>query len=162
MKKSFIIDELKIPGEKCQIFTIHYEGEELSEFDKFLTDHEKKYPKNIEDIVVRISKMKLRNGCPDVYFKDVSTPFDAICRLQKTGNLRLYCIRFGNVALIIGGGGIKEKSKRTYQEVEELNEVVENLKIIYGKIEKKIKNKKIFIDDNGIRGEFNFNFEEED
>ena len=162
MKRSFIIEKLDIPGEKCQILTIHYDCEELSEFDKFLADHEKEYHKKIGDIVTRFSLMKKRNGCPDVYFKDVSTPYDNICRLSRTGKLRLYCLRFGNVAIIIGGGGVKEKEKRTYQEVKELNKIVEDLKIIYSKIEEKIKNRELVISDEGIKGDLKFNIEEDD
>ena len=162
MKRSFIIEKLNITGDKCQILTIRYDGEELSEFDKFLTDHEKKYPKNIDNVVIRISLMKKRNGCPDVYFKDVSSPKDALCRLRKTGKLRLYCLRFGNAAIIIGGGGVKEDDKRTYQEVEELNDVVEDLKFIYSRIEERIRNRDLKITDEGLSGDLNFDIEEED
>ena len=41
--------------------------------------------------------------------------------------LRLYCIRFGNVLLVLGGGGPKSKQIRAFQEDPKL--MSENLKI---------------------------------
>lgn len=38
--------------------------------------------------------------------------------------MRLYCIRFANVAIILGGGGYKDKSVRKWQDDKKLSEEV--------------------------------------
>lgn len=153
MKKSFLIEEITFAGNRCQIFSVKFEGESENEFDKFLKKYDKTHPKIIEDITLRIRAMKQRNGCLDIYFNmEVSSIYNSICRLKRTKQLRLYCIKYGKVALILGGGGIKSNNKRTYQEVPELNEAVGKLEYIYEKIDEKLKEKEIRITDEGIEG----------
>lgn len=41
--------------------------------------------------------------------------------------LRLYCMRFGNVAIILGGGGHKDKAVIKWQEDQKLSEEVRKL-----------------------------------
>ncbi len=104
MKKSFYIEEIPLAGDRCQIYAVKFKGETENEFEKFLKKYNQPHPEIIDDIVKRIQKMKERSGCPDIFFKmEVSTIYNPICRLKETNQLRLYCIRFGNVALILGG-----------------------------------------------------------
>lgn len=151
MKKPFFLEELKLSGDRCQILSIKFENEDITEFEKFLINNEEKYSKQINSIVTRLSLMKSRNGCSDIYFeKEVSSPYDSICRLNNTKKIRLYSIRFGNIALILGGGGFKPDSARTYQEVPELNSAVETLQAVYSEIEKKLLNKEINLSHSGF------------
>lgn len=55
-------------------------------------------------------------GFIDTFFKlNEGKPGDGICAITDwKGKLRLYCIRFGNILLVLGGGG--PKTTRTYQE----------------------------------------------
>ena len=55
-------------------------------------------------------------GFTDTFFKlNEGKPGDGICAITDwKGKLRLYCIRFGNILLVLGGGG--PKTTRTYQE----------------------------------------------
>lgn len=163
MKKSFLLEGLEIEGDKCQIFSIKFDGEESNEFEKYLLKYETSHKKIINSIVTRLELMKKRNGCLDIFFNlEVSSIYNSLCRLKETKTLRLYCIRFGNVALILGGGGIKPDDIRTYQEVPELNEEVDRLSYVYEKILDKIKEKEIKITNTGLEGDLYIKIEEND
>ena len=68
---------------------------------------------------ILLEKKAAREG----YFKlHEGKPGDGIVALydRPDSRLRLYCIRYGSVTLIVGGGGAKPKSVRAWQEVPEL------------------------------------------
>ena len=53
---------------------------------------------------------------------DEGIPGDGVCALfdLPNSNLRLYCIRYGNSIIILGGGGQKPKTISAFQENEKL------------------------------------------
>ena len=78
-------------------------------------------------------------------------PGDGICAVTDLkGKLRLYCIRFGNILLILGGGG--RKTTRTYQEDPKLYSEIQLLQKVSEALSKAIKEKDIRIESDGSLG----------
>ena len=69
--------------------------------------------------------------------------------MHKRQNLRLYCIRFSTVAIILGGGGFKDKSVVKWQESKELSEEVEKIMAYAASIIKQIDEEELYWSDNG-------------
>ncbi len=135
--------EFKV-GEKAGFYTIKIDGEEETEAMKFFNKFARKKRKNIKNILNNIENMINFRGCQDHLFKH---EFGHIYKLFD-GNLRLYCIRFGKCATILGGGD--NKNVRATQDSEILTNHVELLKHIDEEIYNGISNHEIRVTDNRI------------
>ncbi len=112
-------------GKKATIYSIIVEDEDSTLFDDFLEENENQYPDETLDIVKRLSAIGHATGARIDYFKDKEgNPGDGVCAFYDNpdSNLRLYCIRYGNCAVILGGGGPKPKSIRALQDDTKLTE----------------------------------------
>lgn len=97
--------------------------------------------------------MATKTGAAEHFFKlNEGKPGDGVCALFDSPDkkLRIYCIRFANVAIVVGGGGYKPKNIRAYQESPALKKEAEMVIQISKIISKAIKNKDIHLDDNGF------------
>jgi hypothetical protein len=156
-----IVEINKLTGRKCKIYTIIFDdGSTL--FDQFMKHNQTKYPKEVEDIVARIKIMADLFGAREDYFKiNYGNPGDGVSALFDGENkkLRLMCIRFPNVAILLGGGGPKEV--RAYQEDKYLNEKANEMKKISSLIIERLRNKEIIWSKDGttLEGDLNFNFD---
>lgn len=155
MKNSFIIEEY-YKGKKSTFYSIRFYSESKSEADKFFQKFISSEKDKIENLVSKIEGIAEKSGCQEHNFKEESSIYNNICALWE-GDLRLFCLRYGNVAVILSGGGIKDKL--TYQEVPELNTIVNQLEEIFPLIDERIKNEDIIITDNEIKGNLIFKFE---
>ena len=71
--------------------------------------------------------------------------------------MRLYCIRFGSVLLVLGGGGYKDSSIRAWQDDEKLRKAAIRMEQISAIIAERIRNREILIGPDGsISGELVF------
>ena len=119
--------------------------------------------------------MATKTGAAEHFFKlNEGKPGDGVCALFDSPDkkLRIYCIRFANVAIVVGGGGYKPKNItmqtnnegtevvggggykpkniRAYQESSSLKKEAETVVRISRIISEAIKNKDIHLDDNGF------------
>ena len=97
--------------------------------------------------------MATKTGAAENFFKlNEGKPGDGVCALFDSPDkkLRIYCIRFANVAIVVGGGGYKPKNIRAYQESSSLKKEAETVVRISRIISEAIKNKDIHLDDNGF------------
>lgn len=114
-------------SDKATLYTITFDGEELSEFEKFLT----KFRDNAElktdyQIILLAVRKILQNGVFERYFRPEGKLSDNVCALPITsGKLRLYCVRLSDKILIAGNGGIK--NGRRYEDCPELSGYVIDL-----------------------------------
>ena len=60
--------ELLEGNEKVSLYSPHFEGEEYSEFEKFLLEYKDKYPNDIKQLVYRLDIIK-RDGADDRHFR---------------------------------------------------------------------------------------------
>jgi hypothetical protein len=151
----------KFNGNKCGIYSIYVDDEQKTLFERFLSENKISFKGEIKSILERLKTINSIAGARENYFKlNEGNPGDGICALFDIpdSNLRLYCIRYGNSLIILGGGGEKRKSVRRFQEVDKLKEENFLLRDISARIAKLIKEKEITFSDDGteINGELEF------
>ncbi len=129
MKHNLLIELLE-DGSKVSLYSPRFEGEEYTEFEKFLIRYNDEYPKEVAQIVYRLDIIK-RDGAEDRHFRYEGTKRDRVMALPshlETSSLRLYLLNVQSKILILGNGGIKNSA--TYQEDEHLNKCVNTLQKI--------------------------------
>lgn len=138
------IDQLS--GKKAGIYTILMDGEALTLFEKFLQENQDSFKSEITGILQRLNTISNKTGARESFFKTKEgNPGDGICALydQPGSKLRLYCIRFGQELVILGGGGPKPKTIRALQEDEKLKTENYTLRQISKKIMAAVKDKNL-------------------
>ena len=129
MKKNLLIELLET-GEKVSLYSPRFEGEQYTEFEKFLLTYKDSHPLDVQILIRRIDIIK-QNGAEDRYFRYEGSMRDRVMALPShldTSNLRLYCLNISHKVLILGNGGIK--TTQTYQEEEHLHKAVQTLQKI--------------------------------
>lgn len=121
--------ELKIiaQSENVTLYSICFDGNQETEFDKFLTKFKDNATVNHDFRTILLALEKIvGNGALERYFRLEGKANDDVCALAiDSKQLRLYCLRISDQILIAGNGGLKVT--RTYQESEELSGYVMNL-----------------------------------
>ncbi|MGM9760220.1 MAG: hypothetical protein ACI30I_08945, partial [Parabacteroides sp.] len=131
-------------GEKVSLYSPRFEGEEYTEFEKFILDYKDIYIRDLQILIRRIDIIK-RQGAEDRYFRYEGTRHDRVMALPShldSTNLRLYCLNIERKILILGNGGLKQTS--TYQEDRCLHKAVQTLQKIDIEI-KQMQNKRLVI-----------------
>lgn len=122
--------ELLEDGEKVSLYSPHFDGEEYTEFEKFLLTYKDAYPDDVRQLVYRLDIIK-RDGAEDRHFRYEGTRRDRVMALPshlETTSLRLYLLNIKAKILILGNGGLK--STATYQEDAHLHKCVQTLQKI--------------------------------
>lgn len=133
------------------LYTVCFEGDELSEFEKFICKFRENaaVQKDYFIILKALQIMLKKNGFLERYFRPEGNFNDDVCALPvDSGRLRLYCIRISDKILIAGNGGVKDV--RTYQESEELNGYVMNLQVFDRLFKTALDSGDIEIEETGI------------
>lgn len=148
-------------GNKCGVYSIFVDNEQETLFERFLSENKISFKSEIINILERIRTINSITGARENYFKlDEGKPGDGICALfdLPDSNLRLYCIRYSNSLIILGGGGEKKKSVKALQEVEKLKTENYILRKISAEIAKRIRQREITFSEDGteITGELEF------
>ena len=107
-------------GQGAVLYSISLDDQQETLYDDFLREYNELFPDEVKDIVDRLDAIT-RLGARPHFFKENQGALGAgdgiVALFDLPGkHLRLYCIRFGTVALIIGGGGSKPKTIRAFQE----------------------------------------------
>ena len=160
MKRNLFIELLE-GGDKVSLYSPHFEGEDYSEFEKFLLEFKDTYPDDIRQIVYRLDIIK-REGAEDRHFRYEGTKKDRVMALPshlETTNLRLYLLNLQAKVLILGSGGLKETP--TYQQDEKLHRIVKTLQKIDIVLKQREKDKILIITGTELLGELSFIIEEE-
>ena len=160
MEKNLFIELLE-DGEKVSLYSPHFEGEEYSEFEKFLLTYKDTYPDDVRQLVYRLDIIK-RDGAEDRHFRYEGTKRDRVMALPshlETTSLRLYLLNIQAKILILGNGGLKNTA--TYQEDENLHRQVKMLQKIDIKLKEREKRKVIVITGTELLGELSFAIDEE-
>ena len=103
-------------SELVSLYSIKFNGEDVTEFEKFLQKFKDNAELNedFQRIVYALSKI-LDRGALERYFRPEGRMNDNVCAVPiESGKLRLYCLRMSDQILIVGNGGVK--STRTYNE----------------------------------------------
>ncbi|MBR1668211.1 MAG: hypothetical protein IJ693_08020 [Bacteroidaceae bacterium] len=73
--------ELLEDSEKVSLYSPHFEGEEYSEFEKFLLKYKDEYPNDVRQLVYRLDIIK-RDGAEDRHFRYEGTRRDRVMALH--------------------------------------------------------------------------------
>lgn len=135
-----IVELPQFSGNQAKIYSIIPKGEAKCLFDKFVLGHKDDFNEEVKNILGRIKVIGMVTGAREGFFKHEGDN-EYVKKYGKTiwalfddddKKLRLYCIKFGSIAIIIGGGGYKDKSVIKWQDDETLSREV-NLTMSYAK-----------------------------
>ncbi len=143
----------KLSGSRGSIYTILVDEEENTSFKNFVLNNQNLFKSEIKDIVARLKTMGSKTGMREYFFKlKEGNPGDGVCALydEDNSNLRLYCIRYGSQLIIIGGGGHKPKSIRTFQEDANLERENYILRELSKLITEKMRDREIHFSEDGM------------
>lgn len=156
------IEELS--GEKLKVYSIITEDDEEDDytlFDRFIEANSVKFKQEVEDITNRIEVIARYTGLRDDYIKAGEGNLgDGIYALydKPDSNLRLYFIRYGNVAIVLGGGGQKPKSIRRLQENPQLKDANYFLRKVSAVLADAVREGSLSISDEGLESNTDFNY----
>ena len=132
------------------MFSICFDGSEVSEFEKFLNEFKDNatYNKDFNVILLALSKI-IDKGALERFFRNEGRMNDNVKALAiDSRKLRLYCLRISDQILILGNGGVK--NTRTYQEDSKLSGYVMDLQTFDKVLLKAQKSGKVTIGKNMI------------
>lgn len=139
-------------NDNVSLYSICFDGEELSEYEKFLTKFKDNAQLNydFQRILLALAKI-VEVGALERFFRNEGRMKDNLCALSiDSRRLRLYCLRISDKILIVGNGG--EKTTRTYQEDETLSGYVMDLQKFDEILKEAQKTGTISIENNVITG----------
>ena len=159
MERNLLIELLE-QGEKVNLYSPKFEGEEYTEFEKFIIKFKDNYLSDLQIIIGRIDKIKAM-GSDDRHFRYEGTKHDRVMALPShlgSSNLRLYCLNLSSKILILGNGGIKTTQK--YNDDPILSKCVETLQKIDIEIKIKEHQKIITIKGSELKGPLNLTIDD--
>ncbi len=134
-------------------YTLYHGSDTLTLFEKFNKKYTVKSKKNINVIKMQLKTMGMITGAVGNYFESAEiTPGDKVfsLRLYPKNKLRLYCIRYSEKLVIIGGGGFvitgkgSERADRILMKENKLMSEISNF------IYEKLNSNEISISHNGM------------
>lgn len=130
-----IVELQLFSGSEAKVYSLIRLGEEETLFELFVNEHKLTFRDEVNDILKTLYQIGHTTGARSSFFKQHEGRYgDFVCALfdLPEKNLRLYCIRFGMAAIILGGGGKKANNIRAWQEDEKLSKEA-NAIIAYAK-----------------------------
>ena len=160
MERNLFIELLE-DGDKVSLYSPHFEGEEYSEFEKFLLAYKDTYPDDVKQLVYRLDIIK-RDGAEDRHFRYEGTRRDRVMALPshlETTSLRLYLLNIQARILLLGNGGLK--TTVTYEEDTNLHRQVNTLQKIDIELKRREKKRVIVVTGTKLLGELSFTIDDE-
>ena len=108
--------ELLNESEKTSLYSISFQMDGTTEFEKFVSEFEMNatYNQDYQRIIAALQAI-LRIGALERFFRPEGGLNDEVQALPiESGKLRLYCLRLSDQIVILGNGGIK--NTRTYEQ----------------------------------------------
>lgn len=160
MERNLLIELLET-GEKVSLYSPRFEGEEYTEFEKFLLEYKDTHAHDVQVLVRRLNIIK-QNGAEDRYFRYEGSMNDRVMGLPShidSSMLRLYCLNISKKVLILGSGGIK--TTQTYEEDKKLHKCVQTLQKIDIEVRQKERQQIITITGTQLVGPLTFTIEDD-
>ena len=108
--------ELMNESEKVSLYSISFEMDGTTEFEKFVSEFEMNatYNRYYQRILAALQAI-LRMGALERFFRPEGSMRDNVQAIPvEGGKLRLYCLRLSDQIVILGNGGVKVT--RTYEQ----------------------------------------------
>lgn len=135
------------------LFTICFEGDDATEFQKFIEKFKEDATRkeDLSVILTAINRMLTASGFLERYFRPEGKMGDHVVALPiERTRMRLYCLRMSDSVLVVGNGGMK--STKTYEEDESLNGYVITLQRLDKLLGQAMKSGKVTIEETTITG----------
>ena len=161
MKRDLLIKLLE-EGDKVNLYSPVFDGEQYTEFEKFLLAYKDEYPFDIAQIIYRLDIVK-RDGAHDRHFRYEGKKSDRLMALPshlETSHLRVYLLNLETKVIILGNGGLKKS--RTYEEDAHLSRCVKTLQRIDIQIRNRETTKELVVKGTELLGELSFVIETDD
>ena len=92
-----IINIEEFSGRKAQIYSVMYEGDDMTLMDHFFEDNGKDHQEELEEIASKLHVMGNDTGCREHFFKlNEGALGDGVVALSYN-RMRLYCLRYDNL-----------------------------------------------------------------
>lgn len=145
-----IVPVVQVTGPACNIYTIIRDGSSHSVYEEFLQSNATGFRPQLRDIALRLESMGKQSGAREHFFKLREGRLgDLVAALydRPDAKLRLFCIRFNNHLLILGGGGPKDV--RAWEEDPTLSKAANELIRLSEAIKEEMKDKTLRWNDEG-------------
>lgn len=152
-----------LSGNKASVYAVWFDDLNLTSFEIFIKENEKVFKSELLDIVKRLKKIGASTGAREQYFKKgEGIPGDGVCALFDSPGkkLRLYCIRYGSMIVVLGGGGKKDVAK--LQHDKKLTDENYFLRRLSAEITERIKNDEIWFSEDKLDFEGDLKFNSDD
>lgn len=138
--------------EVVSLYTITFENEESSEFDKFISKFKDNATLKHDYQLILLALEKItENGALERNFRPEGKMSDNVVALPVyKSRLRLYCLRLTDKILILGNGGVK--TTKTYEESDELKGYVIDLQKFEALLKSYIRNGEVNIKETKLIG----------
>ena len=153
----------ELSGDYCTVYSIRFNGDDDSLFEQFLSEYYNAFRSEVLDIYTRLKAIGKCVGLREGFYKaNEGKPGDGVCALydKPDAHLRVYFIRYGSDLVVVGDGGEKPKSIRTWQEDPVLTDANLLMQWVSQKIREATDNKDIQITDQGFEGDLTIEFED--
>jgi hypothetical protein len=137
-----IVELEEFTGSRATVYSVILEGDDLTLFDHFVEENKTDYKTEVRSIANRLQEIGHRTGAREKFFKTKEgLPGDGVCALydDPDSKLRLYCIRYGNVAIVLGGGGPKTPGIVAWQDDQKLTQEAETMIKVSNDIMQRLK-----------------------
>jgi hypothetical protein len=154
-----------LSGKAATCYTVKFFDQKTSELEDFVSTYSQEYRHEVGEILTTLEQIAFTFGARDQFFKEwEGRPGDGVCALYDTekSNLRLYCIRLGKIAIVLGNGGHKPKTIRSLQQDKRLTATNAEIRAISKLIDQRIKDKEIWWEGNQLKGNLVFKIDDED
>ena len=151
--------ELLSESEKASLYSISFEMDGTTEFEKFVAEFEMNatYNRDYQRIIAALQAI-LRIGALERFFRPEGSINDIVQALPiESGKLRLYCLRLSDQIVILGNGGVK--NTRTYEEDPKLYGYVLDLQKFEKILNENIEKGYVIIEEKELSGIEDITFE---
>ncbi|MBR6458189.1 MAG: hypothetical protein IKS71_06295 [Bacteroidales bacterium] len=158
MKKRTSLEVIR-QSEKASLYSISFEIDGTTEFEKFVSEFEMNaiYNRDYQRIISALQAI-LRNGALERFFRPEGKMKDSVSAIPiEGGKLRLYCLKISEQIVILGNGGIK--SVRNYEDDPKLYGYVMDLQHFEEILKQKIKLGYVKIEEKQLEGIEDMSFE---
>lgn len=115
----FTIENIEeFSGGMAQIYSVMFEGDDMTLMDHFFEDNAQ-YTEELEEMAKKLESMGNDTGCRIQFFKEnEGAPGDGVVAFWYK-RMRLYCLRIGSACIILGDAG--DISHQTFRLTKKMN-----------------------------------------
>ena len=114
---------MDLSGDKTKIYSVIVDNDTDTLYEKFVSENITTHRKEVNNIDDRLMNIGNECGLMEEFFDTKAGKFgENLCTFKDRpgSKLRLFFIEYGNVAIILGSGGVKSKTSKTTQDEPQL------------------------------------------